>query len=106
MGAPSSSIAPAVGCTRPTMALSVVLLPAPLAPSRVTMAPCGTVRLTDFRTVLPPYPASTLCKDSIAPPFPKISLDDRRRPAHFLGPALGDLGWTGRARGARAAGCR
>lgn len=36
----------AVSLTNPEMALSVVLLPAPLAPSSATMSPCPTRRET------------------------------------------------------------
>ena len=39
---PSNQIAPALGGVRPEMALSTVLLPAPLAPIRVTMSPAST----------------------------------------------------------------
>ena len=53
MGVPSRTIVPEVGFSRPATALSVVLLPAPLAPrTRVTL-PGLTVRLT-------PRTASTL----------------------------------------------
>ena len=39
MSSPSNSMAPADGFTRPAIVSSVVLLPAPLAPSSVTTSP-------------------------------------------------------------------
>ena len=39
---PSSRILPPRGRTRPAMAASVLLLPAPFGPMSVTMAPAGT----------------------------------------------------------------
>ncbi len=52
--APSNAISPAVGRIRPEMVLSRVVLPAPLAPIRVTMRPSSTVRLTPCRTSISP----------------------------------------------------
>ena len=42
MRAPSNQISPALARTRPETVRSVVLLPAPLAPIRVTMSPSST----------------------------------------------------------------
>jgi hypothetical protein len=39
---PHHSIDPPLGCTKPAMALSVVVLPEPLEPSSATMAPSST----------------------------------------------------------------
>ena len=41
---PSKRITPSIGCTRPETARSVVVLPAPFAPSRATISPGATVR--------------------------------------------------------------
>ncbi|KAG1249749.1 hypothetical protein G6F65_019008 [Rhizopus arrhizus] len=42
MASPAKRTLPAVGATRRETTLSVVDLPAPLAPSSATMEPCGT----------------------------------------------------------------
>ena len=49
MGRPSNRISPRRGGTMPLMAMSVVDLPAPLAPIRVTISPSSTRRLTSRR---------------------------------------------------------
>ena len=41
MSSPRNSILPALGRSRPEMVRSVVVLPAPLPPMRVTMDPCS-----------------------------------------------------------------
>ena len=46
MASPAKYTSPAEGLMRCEMALSVLLLPAPLLPSSATIAPCGTLRLT------------------------------------------------------------
>src|SRR5215207_9023591 len=66
MRRPSKTISPRVtwpssDLSRPEMAFSVVDLPAPLAPSSVTTAPCGTSRLKPRRTrMTSSYMTSTL----------------------------------------------
>ena len=55
MASPMNSMLPLVTSprsvrSRPEMALSVVLLPAPLAPRRATMPPSGTASDTPFNT--------------------------------------------------------
>ena len=46
MSSPSNTMRPAVAATRPEMQLSVVVLPAPLAPSRQTIWPASTLSET------------------------------------------------------------
>ena len=46
MGRPSSVTLPFCGSMTPETVLRMVVLPAPLAPKIVTMAPAGTVKLT------------------------------------------------------------
>jgi len=47
---------PALGSSTPAMLSSVVVLPAPLAPSSATTSPACTVRLTSRTTGVAPYP--------------------------------------------------
>ena len=54
IGLPSSSIRPSVGCTNPLIVLRIVDLPLPLAPSRETISPSPTCRLTPRNTMLLP----------------------------------------------------
>src|SRR6202035_2891297 len=54
---PSSRIRPADGLTSPMIALMVVLLPAPLAPSSAMIWPFSTVRFTPCSTSISPYAA-------------------------------------------------
>jgi len=51
---PSNAMRPRTGRTRPASALSVVDLPAPLAPISVQKAPCGTLNETSCRTSAAP----------------------------------------------------
>ena len=53
---PRKLTSPAAGC-RPMIALSRVVLPAPLGPTTETIEPWCTVRLTPRRTEIFPYPA-------------------------------------------------
>src|SRR5262249_33208403 len=53
MSSPRKVMRPAAGVSRPEMALSVVVLPAPLAPINVTSSPC-------FASMVSPRTASTL----------------------------------------------
>ena len=46
MRLPSNQTSPVVGRIKPEMVRNVVLLPAPLAPSNVTISPASTCRLT------------------------------------------------------------
>ena len=54
IGLPSSSIVPFCGSSTPEMVLRMVVLPAPLAPSTVTISPCGTSRLTPRTAMMRP----------------------------------------------------
>ena len=54
MSLPSSSTLPLRGCSRPEMERRVVVLPAPLAPIRVTISPSSTVRETPIRAWMLP----------------------------------------------------
>ena len=51
---PSKEMEPLRGLTRPAMAFSVVDLPAPLAPIRVTISPAGTSKEIPFTASMPP----------------------------------------------------
>lgn len=48
MRVPSNAMLPSRAGVRPEMVRSAVVLPAPLAPSRATTAPSGTVNDTPF----------------------------------------------------------
>ena len=54
MSVPSQAMRPRLCLISPAMARRVLLLPAPLAPIRVTMAPWGTSRDTPFKAWMPP----------------------------------------------------
>jgi hypothetical protein len=51
---PFHETVPPDGRTRPTIDRSVVLLPAPFAPMRLTMAPSGTSRSMPCNAWMPP----------------------------------------------------
>ena len=51
---PLNAIVPALAGTTPMIALSVVLLPTPLRPTRQAIWPASTVRLTPCRTCAEP----------------------------------------------------
>src|SRR5258708_6677442 len=51
--APPIRISPAVGCSRPAMQRSVVVLPQPEGPSKTTISPAAAVKLTSFTAGLP-----------------------------------------------------
>ena len=52
--APSKRTSPPAAGTRPVMARSVVVLPAPLAPMSVTISPCPSVSETPFSAWIAP----------------------------------------------------
>ncbi len=52
--APLKVTAPEVACTTPDSALSRVVLPAPLAPIRVTRSPSSSLRETPLRALILP----------------------------------------------------
>ena len=54
IGLPMNSISPAATGCMPVMAFSVVVLPAPLAPIRLTSSPCWTSKLTPLTAWMPP----------------------------------------------------
>jgi len=54
MGFPSNSTSPVRGGVAPQMVISVVLLPAPLAPMSVTISPSPMVRLMSRRACMLP----------------------------------------------------
>ncbi len=56
---PSSAIEPAVGATRPLIARSSVVLPAPLVPSTATVSPGATSRSSPNSTCTRPYQTSS-----------------------------------------------
>src|SRR6201986_874578 len=70
------------------MARNIVVLPAPLAPTRETTSLAPTERLTPARTMTSPYPAARSETSSIERLCPEIGLDnlvvaDNRRRASF-----------------------
>src|SRR6185437_15203831 len=77
----------------PQIALSVVVLPAPLAPSRVVTSPSSTTKLMPCRTFVCPYAALRSTTSSSAGIFglPEIGADHLRLVAHLLRRAVGDL---------------
>ena len=52
---PSNRIEPPLGVTRPDSVFSIVVLPDPLPPSRATILPAGTSKVTSRRTSVRPY---------------------------------------------------
>ena len=54
IGLPRNSIEPFCGSSTPEMVFSIVVLPAPLAPSTVTILPRGTSRLTPRMAMIGP----------------------------------------------------
>ena len=54
MDLPMNSMSPAAAGCVPVMALSVVVLPAPLAPIRLTSSPWRTSKLTPLTAWMPP----------------------------------------------------
>ena len=58
---PSNTTRPPRGLARPTTALARVVLPEPVSPTRPTISPGHTVRLTPFSTWLArqPWPSTT-----------------------------------------------
>jgi hypothetical protein len=54
MARPSSVTLPFCGSMTPDTVLRMVVLPAPLAPRIVTMAPAGTLKLTPRRAMIGP----------------------------------------------------
>jgi hypothetical protein len=54
IAAPFMRIVPALGRTSPEIARSIVVLPAPFAPSSVTTSPALTSRLTPRNAVIAP----------------------------------------------------
>src|SRR5436309_8085284 len=88
---PSNTISP-VCRTVPDTARRVVVLPAPLAPSRVTISPSATVSETPCRALIGPYRASTPRSSSSVDSFgPQVRLDHIRTCLHLAGRSLGDL---------------
>src|SRR5262249_37887615 len=67
MSVPSRRTRPAVGRTMPQMAFRSVDFPAPLLPTRVTISPASTRRLTWRRIWTSPYPALSCSISSTGP---------------------------------------
>src|SRR5512132_2292611 len=88
---PSNTISP-VWRTVPDTARSVVVLPAPLAPSRATISPSATVSETPCRALIGPYRASTpRSSSSVDTLGPQVGLDHVRICLHLAGRSLRDL---------------
>src|SRR5262249_25195527 len=64
---PSKRMRPAAARTSPEMVRSVVVFPAPLAPSRHTNSPAPTVSVTPWSAAIRPYRASTPSSVSTGP---------------------------------------
>src|SRR5438477_3831505 len=58
----------------PMIDFSVVVLPAPLRPSRVTTSPAFTLKLTPWRMCDSPYQASRFSTDRICPPVADVAV--------------------------------
>src|ERR1700732_5390703 len=59
IGSPSSRMSPGSARGNPEIVFANVDFPAPFAPSRVTISPSSSVKLTFCRTRLRPYPTET-----------------------------------------------
>src|SRR5690348_6184387 len=66
MARPAKVIVPRRSGRMPMIDLSVVVLPAPLRPSRVATSPAATAKSTPCRTCDSPYQASSPCTSSKA----------------------------------------
>jgi len=75
MSLPSKIIFPPARGKRPEIALSVVVLPAPLAPISATSWPRSTVSEMPLTAVTWPYRQTTSQSSSTLLPLPKISTD-------------------------------
>src|SRR5215471_12774042 len=92
MTCPSKRTLPPVLRTVPEMARRVVVLPAPLAPSRATIVPSSTFSDTPCSALTEPYDAWTSVSSSSAIGLsPQVRVDDRLVLAHLARGALGDL---------------
>src|SRR4030088_557173 len=92
MTRPSNMTLPAVFRTVPEMARSVVVLPAPFAPSRATTLPSGTCSDTPCRALTDPYAAWTSVSSSSAIGLgPEVRLDHRLVLADLARRPVGDL---------------
>src|SRR5215208_1486295 len=87
---PSKTTSPFVR-TMPEIARSVVVLPAPLAPSSATISPSFTSSETPCSALTGPYRASTLRSSSSGIFLAEVGLDDGGVRAHLGGCPLGDL---------------
>src|SRR5919204_4224275 len=90
MSVPSKTTRPAAGRTRPEMARSVDVLPAPLGPMTATISRSPTVRLTRSTAITFPYRTDSSATSSIADLDTEVGLDDGRILLDGLGRALGD----------------
>src|SRR3974377_665474 len=91
MSCPRNSILPLAGFSIPVIVLMVVLLPAPLAPSRATISPCSTWSEMPFRAWIAPYQVSTPSTLSIAHLRSQVGVDHLLVLFVLLGCPLGDL---------------
>src|SRR5438105_10103999 len=88
---PRKLMLPAVGRRSPEIARTVVLLPAPLAPSRHTSSPASTRRLTPCSTSTAPYATDTPSSVSKDLSRAQVGADHVRVSLDLRGCALGDL---------------
>src|SRR4029453_3047262 len=88
---PSNSIRPVRGRNKPERVFNVVVLPAPLAPSKVTNSPFSMEKETPFKACM--APSCTSLTLSIAPPrpAPQVRFNDAWISAHLVGMSFGDL---------------
>src|SRR5579884_2976902 len=92
MSRPSNHTVPEDGRRRPPMVLSSVVLPAPLGPSRATISPASTSRLTSLTAAIWPYSTRTRSARSsgMARLLAEIGGDHLGVAAHHLGRAPRD----------------
>src|SRR4028119_219173 len=87
---PSSSTVPACALTSPAAARSVLVFPAPLAPSTRVTRPGVAERVTPRTASAVAYRTCRSAISSTVPPLPQIGLVDRRVPDDVARGTLGD----------------
>lgn len=90
MSRPQKMICPDTGRTKPDIVRSMVLLPAPFAPTRTVSFPFGTTSETFLRAATLPYLQVMLLTSSMLYAFSEIRFDDVRIALNGGGRAVGD----------------
>src|ERR1700746_3033512 len=75
---PPMAISPPVGCSRPATQRSVVVLPQPDGPSRTTISPAGTAKLTPS---MAGRPTANCLRRSVTSSVAVMTSHPRRRPS-------------------------